>query len=177
MRNSRNLHGVILLALLTCAVALPGCGDDEKAKALEEAENARISQNKAEVRLARAEKQIAELQALLEAVTAKRDEFAAQVRTLLEDQGKVVATAQQAQEGIKNLTARSSEQTENLTALHSQINELTQIIQSQEKTIAEQEATIQELLQTVETEQPVQDHNGAGEGVQDVNDANDVRLG
>lgn len=159
------------LLLSACAVVLLGCEDDEKKKALEDAERSRISLNKTEAKLTRAQREIADLEELLQAVREKRDVLEAQIKVLLEDQGKTVATAEEAQKGIRNLTSRSTTQTENEAALQSQIAELTAIVQSQEETIAEQEATIEELLKTVEAQQQsIEEQHGVHEEHQDAND-------
>ncbi|MHC4431715.1 MAG: hypothetical protein ACYTBS_07740 [Planctomycetota bacterium] len=172
MRDFQNSCGFKLLPLLACAFLLVGCQDDEKNRALEDAEQSRISLRRAEAKLARAQKEIADLEQLLETVTERRDMLEAQVAALLEDQGKAVANAQEAREGIRTLAARSTMQTSNEAALQRQISELTSIIQSQEETIAEQEATIEELLKTVELpQQSIEEQYGGQEDVGDVNDS------
>lgn len=173
MRDFRNLYRLKFLPLLACALVLVGCEDEEKKKALEDAERSRISLLKAEGKLIRAQRHISDLQEELDAVKDERDTLEAQVKALLEDQGKAVATAEEAQEGIRNLTARSTVQTENVAAFQGQINELTSIIQSQEETIAEQEAIIAELLKSVEMQQQTIEGQDGGDndGGQDVNEA------
>ena len=128
------------LLLSTCAIVLLGCEDDEKKKALEDVERSKTSLNKTEAKLTRAQRQIADLQEELDAVNEKRDTLDARVKGLLEERGRAVAVAEEAQEGIRNLTARSGNQTENVSTLQSQIDELTSIIESQERIISEQEA-------------------------------------
>ena len=108
MRDFRNLYCRRFLPLLACAALLIGCEDDEKQKAIEDAERSRMSSVGAEGKLARAQREIADLQELLDAVMVKRDVLEAQVKELLEDQGKAVATAEEAQEGIRNLTAHAN---------------------------------------------------------------------
>ena len=172
MRDFRNLYCRRFLPLLACAALLIGCEDDEKQKAIEDAERSRMSSVGAEGKLARAQREIADLQELLDAVMVKRDVLEAQVKELLEDQGKAVATAEEAQEGIRNLTARSTTQTENVAVLQGQIDELTSIMQSQEETISVQDATIEELLKTVEAQQQsIEEQSGGQERYEDINDS------
>ena len=170
MRDLRNScrFGFLLLA---CVFLLIGCEDEEKKKAIEDAEQSRRLLNRAEAKLTRAQKEIADLEALVYAVTDQRDKLEAQVKELLEDQGNVLAAAQDAQDGIRNLTAKSTAQTRNVAALQSRVEELTAIVQSQEKTISEQEATIVELLKTIELQQQSIDGQY---GVQE--DVNEVHL-
>jgi len=171
MRDFRNSYWLRFLPLLACALVLIGCDDEVKNEAIEDAERSRRSLNAAEAKLTRAQKEIADLQALLYAVTEQRDKLEAQVKGVLEDQGKALATAEEAQEGIRNLTARSTMDTRNVATLQGQINELTSIIQSQEETIAVQEATIEELLKTVEAQQQsIEEQYGGQEELEDVND-------
>lgn len=171
MRYYPNTYYLGFLPLLACAIALFGCEDDEKKNALADAERSRMSLVKAEAKLTRAQRQIADLQEELDAVKEKRDTLDAQVKKLLEDQGKAVAVAQEAQEGIRNLAARSTVQTESVATLQAQINELASIIQSQEKIISEQEATIDELLKTIELQQQsIEEQEGRHEEYGDVND-------
>lgn len=170
MRDLRDSHQILFLALVVCASALVGCDDAEKRKAIEDAERSRKSLNRAEARLTRAQKEIADLEELLGAITEQRDTLEAQVRGLLEDRGRAVAAAEEAQDGIRSLTDRSTMETKNVTTLQSQISELTSIIQSQEETIAAQEATIEELLKTVEAQQQsIEEQYGDQEEVEDVN--------
>jgi chromosome segregation ATPase len=174
MKDLQNSCRFKLLLLLACAFLLVGCQDDEKNRALEEAEQSRISLRKTEAKLARAQQEIADLEQLLETVTERRETLEAQVEALLADQGKTVAAAQEAQQGIRNLTTRTTVQGENETALQRQIGELTAIIQSQEETIAEQEATIEELLKTVGLHQ--QSIDGQYGGHQEHEDVNEARI-
>lgn len=172
MVDFRNSYRLRLLPLFVCAFALIGCDDDEKSKAIEDAERSRRSLNAAEAKLTRAQKEIADLEEQLQAVAERRDTLEAQVKRLLEDQGRAVGTAREAQEGVRSLTARSTAQTESLATLQGQISELTSITQSQEKTIQEQEATIVELLKTIEIQQQSLDEQyGGRQGQEDVNES------
>jgi chromosome segregation ATPase len=171
MRNSAYRYYLGFLPSLACGIALFGCEDDEKKKALANAERSRMSLVKAEAKLTRAQRQIADLQKELDAVKETCDTLDAQVMELLEDRDKAVAVAEKAQEGIRNLTARSTAQTEDVAMLQSQINELASIIESQEKTISEQEATIEELLKTIELQQQsIEEQQGSHKEHEDVND-------
>ena len=171
MKDLRNSCRFKLLPLLACAFLLVGCQDDEKNRALEDAEQSRISLKRAEAKLARAQREIADLEQLLQTVTERRDMLEAQVEALLADQGKTVAAAQEAQKGIRSLTARATVQSANEATLQSQISELTAIVQSQEETIAEHEATIEELLKTIELhQQPIDGQYGGQEEHRDIND-------
>jgi len=171
MKDLQNPCRFKLLLLLACAFLLVGCQDDEKNRALEEAEQSRISLKRVEAKLARAQQEIADLEQLLQTVTERRDMLEAQVEALLADQGKTVAAAQEAQKGIRSLTARATVQSANEATLQGQISELTAIVQSQEETIAEHEATIEELLKTIELhQQPIDGQYGGYEEHRDIND-------
>jgi DNA repair exonuclease SbcCD ATPase subunit len=170
MKNLRNTCHFKLLLLLACAFLLVGCQDDEKDRALEDAEQSRVSLRKTEAKLARAQQEIVDLEQLLQTVTERRDMLETQVEALLANQGKTAAAAQEAQKGIKSLTARATVQSANEAALQSQISELTAIVQSQEQTIAEHEATIEELLKTIGLhQQPIDGQYGGHEEHRDIN--------
>ncbi|KPK45304.1 MAG: hypothetical protein AMJ65_00165 [Phycisphaerae bacterium SG8_4] len=172
MRYFRNSHRLGLLPLLVCAFLLVGCEDEEKKKAIEEAGQSRELLKRVEAKLTRAQKEIADLQELLYAVTDQRDKLDVQTKQLIEDQGKELATAQEARQGIGSLTTRSTVQAEDMATLQSQIDELTSIIQSQEKAIAEQEAIIAELLKTIEIQQQsVEEQQADQQEHEDVNES------
>lgn len=172
MKDSRNWCQLGFLLLLACVFLLFGCEDEEKNRAIEEAEQSRRSLNRAEAKLTRAQKEIADLQALVYAITDQRDKLEAQVRELVEDQDAVSAAAQGEQERIRRLSAQSIAQTQDVAVLQSRVEELTSIVQSQEKTISEQEATIAELLKTVELQQQsIDGQYGSDEEQEDVNEA------
>jgi len=174
MRELRNSCRLRFLLLFGCVFLLFGCEDEEKKKAIEEAEQSRRSLYRAEAKLTRTQKEIADLQALVYAITDQRDKLEAQVRELVEDQGAAFATAQGEQERIRRLSAQSTAQTQNVAVLQSRVEELTSIVQSQEKTISEQEATIAELLKTVELRQ--QSIDGQYGGQEEQEDVNEVRI-
>ena len=172
MKEFGSSRYIRFLSLLACVFALAGCEDEEKNKAIEDAEQSRISLQTIEAKLTRARKEISDLQELLDAVTEQRDALEARMKGLLEDQGKATATAQEAQEGIRDLSARSIVQTQNVAELQNQVNELTSIIRLQEQTISEHEALIAELLKTIELQQqPAEEqYIGQEEEHQDTNE-------
>lgn len=155
------------LGLFALLLFLAGCEDEEKDKALAEAEQARVSLTRVKAQLARAEREIADLNESLETVKQNRDELASQVAELSRDRGIAFASSQEAQEMARSLSARSSEQNASAAALQGQINDLASLVESQERTIAEQNETIDELLKTVELLQGSDDDN---QGQSDVND-------
>jgi chromosome segregation ATPase len=162
------------LALLALSFILTGCDDEQKDKALAEAEQSRVELRRVKAQLAKAEREIVDLNDALETVKKSRDELVQQVNELSKDRGSAPIASEQAQQAVKNLSTRTSEQNADTAALEKQLNDLLSLIESQERTIAEQEATIAELIKTIDfmegtTAPPLDDE-------QDQTDANDVRL-
>lgn len=159
----------MLLALSVWCLALSGCDDREKEQAQAEAEQARVSLAKTKAQLARAEREIADLTDALETVKQSRDKLAQQVSELSKDRGSVLAASEEAQQTLRSLSARTSEQDAGAAALQKQVADLASLVESQERTITEQEATINELLKTIEllegtSEGPMNEGQGQKDG-------------
>jgi len=137
---------VRFLTVLACSLALMGCEDDgEKKKALAEAAEARMLLAKAMADLTSARSQIADLKEELEAFKETHNVLQKKAEPLVGERNIAIAEAEKAQEKITNLTAQLNEQVESTGALRKEIKELELVIENQEKTIAEQQVTIEEL--------------------------------
>lgn len=151
------------LVTLACLLILTGCKDDDKKKAIEEAEEAKITLARVKSSLTRANKQITDLEEALGVVTESRDELQKQVQNLLQERGDAIAQAEKAQEGISDRTSQLNQQTQSLTVLQNQIKKLSAVIEEQETIIAEQQIIIEQLQNTpqqqneVVEEQPVEE--------------------
>ena len=174
MRMRKKFLQPMFPALLALSLVLAGCEDEEKKKALGEAEKARTELVRVKAQLTRAQREITDLTDALETVKKDRDELAKQVDRLTTDRGSAPAASEEAKQAARNLGTRTSEQDASAAAFQKQITDLSSLIEAQERTIAEQEATIGELLKTIEllegsTEVPQDDAPGQTE-------ANDSRL-
>lgn len=157
---------IVSVLFLVCS----GCKDEGKQKAIAEAEQAAISLTKLKTQLIRAEREIADLKEELDAVKASRDKLDLQMGNLMEERGNAIKAAQQAQEGVKSLTARSVEQTDNTSKLKIEIAQLRATTEAQSAVIEEQQATIEELEQTIELLQGSVEAQQEDTGTQDAND-------
>jgi chromosome segregation ATPase len=144
---------VRFLTVLACSLALMGCEDEEKKKALAEAVEAKMSLAKVKADLTMAKSQIAYLKEELEAAKETLNELQEQAEPLVDERDIAMAAAEKAQEKIKNLTAQLNEQAQKERILRKDIQELELVIENQEKTIAEQQVTIEELQNIIEQQQ------------------------
>lgn len=133
------------LAVLACSLVLMGCEDEEKKKALEEAEEAKMTLARVKVSLTKANRQMADLKEVLEVVTESRDELQKQIEQLLQERGHTVAEVEKAQEGINDRTSQLNQQTQSVVTLQNQIKKLNAVIEEQETIIAEQQIIIEQL--------------------------------
>ena len=81
---ARTIPTCRFLAVLACSLVLMGCEDEEKKKALEEAEEAKMTLVRVKVSLTKANRQIADLKEVLGVVTESRDELQKQIEKLLQ---------------------------------------------------------------------------------------------
>jgi uncharacterized coiled-coil DUF342 family protein len=137
------------------ALALTGCENKEKIKALEEAAEARMSLAKVQADLNRAKKQMAYLSEDLDTVTQSRDELQEQIEKLTGERDKTITAAQKEFEKVKDLTAKSNEQAESAGLLQNEINQLKAVIEEQRTAITEQQAMIEELQKIIELQQEI----------------------
>jgi chromosome segregation ATPase len=152
-RAAGSSRPVRFLTVLACSLALMGCEDEEKKKALAEAAETKMSLAKVKADLTMAKSQVAYLKEELEAAKETRNELQEQAEPLVGERDIAMAAAEKAQERIKNLTAQLNEQAEKEGILRKDIKELELVIENQEKTIAEQQVTIEELQKIIEQQQ------------------------
>ena len=143
------------LATLACLLVLMGCEDEEKKKALEEAEEAKITLVRVKASLTRANRQIADMKEVLGAVTESRDELQKQIHRLLQEQSDAIAKVEKAQEGISDRTSQLNQQTQSVAMLQNQIKKLSAVIEEQETIIAEQQIIIEQMQNTPQQENEV----------------------
>ena len=137
---------VRFLIVLACSLVLMGCKDEqEKNKALAEAAEARTSLAKVMADLTRAKSEIADLKEEVEAAKENHNELQEQSESLAGERDFAMAEVEKAQEKIKNLTAKFNDQAEIELTLRKDIQELYLVIENQEKTIEEQQVTIEQL--------------------------------
>lgn len=146
---SRTLRAVGCLIVLAC-VFVPGCKDEEKERALAEAEEARLELAKVKTALIRAHREAADLKEELAAVKETRNELQAQIDQIIKEHGTIIAQAGNAQERLRQLAAQSDDQAKSLSTLQSENSELKAMVESQQAIIDEQKATIEELQKTIE---------------------------
>jgi len=134
---------VFFLSVLVCSVMLISCerrGDDT------EAAEAQVLLPKAQKDLARAKSNLNSLREQLQAVQHERDLLAQQVGELTTARDNAVNTAQTVDKSIDNMTAKINEQSERISFLENEIDELNAVVEVQRATIAEQQGTIAELV-------------------------------
>lgn len=135
------------LVVLTC-VFIAGCNDEEKERALEEAETSRRELARVRTALSRANRELTDLKEELVAVKETRNELQAQVDEVVKEHGSVVAAAGNAEERIRLLTAQSSNQAKNVTTLQSELARYKTLSETQQVTIEELEKAIEQLQGT-----------------------------
>lgn len=168
-------RGVIVhrfLILLTCSLLFMGCDDEEKKKALEDAEEAKLTLSRVKASLKKANKQIAELNEVLGVVTDSRDELQKQIQKLLQEQSDVIAQVEKAQEGINDRTSELNQQTQSVTMLQNQIKKLNALIEEQETIIAEQQIIIEQMQNTPKQQDEVVEEQLEEEEPQEIPESN-----
>jgi predicted RNase H-like nuclease (RuvC/YqgF family) len=145
---ARRMQMLGFLGVVVCTLALGGCKNKEKERALVEAEEARTELNKVRGDLARTRREVADLRKELVAAKETRDELHLKVEQLLKERTGVAAAAEQTQETVRALTAQSTEQAQSVESLQKEIKQLRMLIETQQALITEQQATIAELQKT-----------------------------
>lgn len=135
------------LVLLVC-IFITGCKDEEKERALEEAETYRRELVRAKAALTRANREMTDLKEELVAVKESRNYLQAQVDQIVKEHGSVVAAAGNAEEKIRQLTALSSEQTKNVSTLQAELARYKTLTETQQATIEELQNAIEQLQGT-----------------------------
>ena len=129
---------VVLTGWLLLSVALTGCKDRGLQQAQEQAAEAKATVERLKFNLEQARKETSTLRAEFGAVRQSRDELEEKVAQLIQERDEAATVAQQAQEVINELAARSSGQAGATAALEQQIAELRALV-------AEQQALIEQL--------------------------------
>lgn len=145
---ARRIQMLGFMGAVVCTLALGGCKNKEKERALVEAEEARTELNKVRGDLARTRREVTDLRKELDAAKETRDELHLKVEQLIEERMGVVAAAEQTQETVRALTAQSAEQAQSVESLQKEIQGLKTLIETQQALITEQQATIAELQKT-----------------------------
>lgn len=130
------------LLLMVVPLVAAGCGDSDLEKAQQDAREAKATVKKLELSLARAMQEIADQRAELTVVRETRDELQKQVDQLVQERDNAAALAQQAEQVITQLSTRAEGQVSTTAALRRQIEDLKAVV-------ADQQALIEELQQTV----------------------------
>lgn len=130
------------LLLMVVLLVAAGCGDSDLEKAQQDAREAKATVKKLELSLARAMQEIADQRAELTVVRETRDELQKQVDQLVQERDNAAALAQQAEQVITQLSTRAEGQVSTTAALRRQIEDLKAVV-------ADQQALIEELQQTV----------------------------
>jgi chromosome segregation ATPase len=142
-------RGAICVILSLSVLAATGCSDRGREKAEAEAAEKTVLLSKVRAELARAQRQIAELEEDLTAVAQTRDELDRQLTDLIEEHDKEAAAARVAREVADRLAVHSSDQAQSASALETRLKELTTVIEQQKATIAEQQGVIEELQKAI----------------------------
>ena len=129
---------VVLTGWLLLSVVLAGCSNRGLQQAQEEAAEAKATVERLKFNLEQARKETSTLRAEFNAVRQSRDELEEKVARSIEERNQAATVAQQAQEVIKELAARSSGQAGATAALEQEIAELRALV-------AEQQALIEQL--------------------------------
>ena len=144
-----NLSVLTSTGLLLLSVVLAGCADRGLEQAREDAAEAKATVERLKFNLEQARKETSTLKAEFNAVRQSRDELEEKVARSIEERNQAATVAQQAQEVINELAARSSGQAGATAALEQQIAELRALV-------AEQQALI-EQLQKGEAAEPTEE--------------------
>jgi len=131
------------LAAAVCTLACGGCKDKARERALVEAEEARTELNKVRGELARSKREVADLREELAAAKETRDELHLKVEQFVKERTGAAVAAEQTQETVRALTARSAEQTQSVELLQKEVKQLRALVAEQQATIAELQKTPQ----------------------------------
>lgn len=131
---------IVFLSFLVGSVIFSGCGgkDDNS-----EAARAELLLPKVQKDLERVRRNYNSVSDQLRVVQHERDQLALQLRQLMAES-----------QNIEEMNAKNKQQTEKITLLGEQIDELNATVESQRATISEQQNTITELVGLIE-QQPV----------------------
>jgi predicted RNase H-like nuclease (RuvC/YqgF family) len=143
-----------LLILLLFGLLIPtGCGDRDTAKARKEGSDARAAVARLELQLTAARDEIAAMKAELKAVRQTRDDLQQQIDQIKQERDQASGLAQQANELIKQVTAKADGQAGTTVALQKQIADLKALVKEQQAMIEElKNATAQPVEATEKTE-------------------------
>jgi predicted RNase H-like nuclease (RuvC/YqgF family) len=128
------------LALVASLLAFSGCDDGDVEKAQQETRKAKATITTLEFNLAKAEQQITDLKEELNVVRETRDELQTQVEQVVQERDQAAVLAQQAEQVITHLSARSDGQSNEVAGLRRQVEELKAVIADQQALIAELQA-------------------------------------
>jgi len=122
---------IMFLVVLGCSLILAGCdgGEKEKDEAIAEAAEARANLAKAQVALAKTEKEKDNLKSELAAVTQAQEELQYQVTELTVERDAAIAKAKDAQAIVEGLREQLREKTEEIRELEEWNKELQATIQ------------------------------------------------
>jgi chromosome segregation ATPase len=146
------------LVVLAC-VFITGCKDEERERALAEAEASRRELVGVKTALIRANRELTDLKEELAAVKETRNELQAQVDQIIKEHGSVLAEAGNAQERIRQLTAQSNDQADNVSTLKAELARFKTLTETQQATIEELQKTIEQLQGTVGEEQEIMEED------------------
>jgi uncharacterized protein YbcI len=129
---------------LVLVVSLLGfCGCDERAveQAQQETRKAKATITALEFNLAKAEQQITDLKEELSVVRETRDELQKQVEQVIQERDQAAVLAQQAEQVITHLSARSEGQSSTTARLEKEVAELKALVADQQSLIEELQAS------------------------------------
>jgi len=124
--------------LLLFGLLIPaGCGDRDTAKARKEASDARAAVARLELQLAAARDEIARMKDELKAVRQTRDDLQQQMDQIKQERDQAFGLAQQANESIKQVTAKADGRAGTTAVLQKQIADLKALVKEQQTMIDE----------------------------------------
>jgi predicted RNase H-like nuclease (RuvC/YqgF family) len=131
-RVARTISVGTSLVLVASLLTFCGCDDGDVEKAQQETRRAKATITTLEFNLAKAEQQISDLKEELSVVRETRDELQNQVEQVVQERDQASVLAQQAEQVITHLSARSDGQSNEVAGLQTQIEELKAVIADQQ---------------------------------------------
>jgi chromosome segregation ATPase len=146
-----NLLMILILIILILMMAVAGCKDDGKRKALAEAAQARVEVVKLKAETVQLKSEISYLNEKLVAANMAKDKIQIQLAQLIEDGNATTADVEDVQQENDKLKAQLVEQTKKTGELEKQVETLRAVINALQTRI-EQEKAVEQPKATEQTQ-------------------------
>ena len=150
MRFEPSGRGGLPILLLLGLLIPAGCGNRDTAKARKEASDAKAVVARQELQLAAAGDEITKLRAELKVVRQTRDDLQQQMDDIKQERDHAFGLAQQANESIKQVTAKADDQAGTAATLQKQIADLKALVKEQQEMIEELKSAGAQPVEAVE---------------------------